>query len=85
MAMGKVYFPRHALWVNELVAELLRFPAGANDDQVDTLGLFGRMLDRMVRGDAPPPEELDPYRPPTWNDVLEFGKVQQNTGRPQRI
>jgi hypothetical protein len=49
MAMGKVYLPRHALWANELVAELLRFPAGANDDQVDTLGLFGRMLDLRGR------------------------------------
>jgi hypothetical protein len=52
---------------------------------VDTLGLFGRMLDRMVRGDALPPEEPDPYRLPTWNDVIEFGKVQRDTGRPQRI
>jgi hypothetical protein len=85
MAMGKVYLPHHAPWVNGLVAELLRFPAGATDDQVDTLGLFGRMLDRMVRGDAPPPEEPDPYRRPTWNDVIEFGKVQRDTGGPQRI
>jgi predicted phage terminase large subunit-like protein len=84
MAMGKVYFPRNAPWVNDLVAEMLRFPAGKNDDQVDTLGLFGRMLDRMMRGDAPP-EKIDPNRPLTWNDVIEFGKVQRDTDRPQRI
>jgi predicted phage terminase large subunit-like protein len=53
MAMRKVYFPRNAPWANDLVAELLRFPAGKNDDQVDVLGLFGRMLDRMVKGQKP--------------------------------
>jgi len=35
IAMGNVYLPRNAPWVSDLVAELLRFPAGKNDDQVD--------------------------------------------------
>jgi predicted phage terminase large subunit-like protein len=37
IGMGKVLFPRHAPWVMDLVQELLRFPAGAHDDQVDTI------------------------------------------------
>lgn len=58
MAMGKVYFPRNADWTEPLVSELLTFDSGRNDDQVDVMGLVGRMLDRMATGEGgklPPP------------------------------
>lgn len=55
MAMGKVYFPRNASWVSDLVNELLQFPAGRNDDQVDSMALIGRLLDEMVAGSRPRP------------------------------
>lgn len=32
-----VYLPRAAPWLDELVAELLAFPAGRHDDQVDSI------------------------------------------------
>jgi predicted phage terminase large subunit-like protein len=47
-AMGKVYLPRNAPWLAEFEKELLSFPAGANDDQVDFVSLLGRLIDRMV-------------------------------------
>lgn len=50
LAMGKVYFPAHAPWMADLEAEMLSFPAGVNDDQVDALGLSGRLIDKMVGG-----------------------------------
>lgn len=53
-AMGKVYLPHNAPWVADLMSELLTFPAGKHDDQVDALGLIGRMLDTMVAGRVPP-------------------------------
>lgn len=53
MAMGKVYFPIGAPWLAELEAELLSFPASTKDDQVDALGLAGRLLDVMVGGKPP--------------------------------
>ena len=53
MSMGKVYFPKGAPWVDDLVSELLRFPAGSHDDQVDVLSLFGRMLDSMHGASKP--------------------------------
>jgi predicted phage terminase large subunit-like protein len=34
---GHVYFPRNAPWLAELEAELLAFPGGQYDDQVDSL------------------------------------------------
>lgn len=54
-AMGKVYLPHNAPWVADLQQELLNFPTGKHDDQVDALGAIGRALDTMVGGRAPAP------------------------------
>lgn len=53
MGSGKVYFPKFLPWFPELRREMLVFPSGKNDDQVDALGLIGQVLDIMVRGDPP--------------------------------
>lgn len=53
MALEGLYVPVNAPWRNEFEAELLRFPAGVHDDQVDALGLVGQLLDNMLRGNAP--------------------------------
>ena len=55
MAMGKVLFPRGTEWVPDLVSELIRFPTGRNDDQVDVCSLFGLMLDKLYGKLAPKP------------------------------
>lgn len=47
ISQGKVFFPAHAPWVGDLISELLHFPTGKHDDQVDVLSLFGRMLGTM--------------------------------------
>lgn len=73
MAQGKVYLPRHAPWVPDLIHELMTFPAGKNDDQVDVLSLFGRILAEMTPGEKPaPPQktEIDP-RLPTFGEMLQ--------------
>ena len=44
MAMGKVYWPRQAPWVDDVYRVLMTFPAGKVDDDVDVCSLFGRML-----------------------------------------
>jgi predicted phage terminase large subunit-like protein len=59
MAMGKVYLPRSAPWLADFEAELLSFPAGVHDDQVDMLGLIGRLLDVMVAAHVPPVLVID--------------------------
>lgn len=51
-AMGKVYLPSKAPWLSDFSTELLTFPAGKHDDQVDAFGLIGRMLDEMVPANA---------------------------------
>jgi len=37
MEAGKIYFPRQKVWYANLERELLQFPAGEHDDQVDAL------------------------------------------------
>jgi predicted phage terminase large subunit-like protein len=45
MALEGLYLPSGASWVSTLRSELLSFPAGKHDDQVDALGLIGQLLD----------------------------------------
>lgn len=54
-AMGGLYLPISAPWRAEFESELLRFPAGVHDDQVDALGLVGQLLDTMLSGRRPEP------------------------------
>lgn len=43
---GKVYLPMEsdAAWVGPFIEELLKFPSGTNDDQVDAFAWIGQML-----------------------------------------
>ncbi len=66
MAMKGLYIAADAPWRHDFVAELLSFPAGKHDDQVDALGLVGQLLDHAHGWTAPekkpkPPERLE-YR-----------------------
>ena len=54
MELDGLYVPMRAPWYADFRAELLSFPAGKHDDQVDALGLIGQVLDRMQPGTAPP-------------------------------
>jgi predicted phage terminase large subunit-like protein len=53
MALEGLYVPTPAPWFAEFKRELLSFPAGKHDDQVDALGLVGQLLDQMVPGVKP--------------------------------
>jgi predicted phage terminase large subunit-like protein len=45
--------PTQAPWYPAFRAELLAFPAGKHDDQVDALGLVGQLMDKMATGRKP--------------------------------
>jgi predicted phage terminase large subunit-like protein len=51
MALEGLYVPIAAPWYPSLRSELLSFPAGKHDDQVDALGLVGQLLDHMAHGE----------------------------------
>jgi predicted phage terminase large subunit-like protein len=52
MAQLGLHVPTDAPWYPAFIQELLSFPAGKHDDQVDMLGLIGQLLDKMIRGNA---------------------------------
>lgn len=62
MQQGKVYLPKNAPWVTDFMRELLLFPGGAHDDQVDAIAHLGLMLDTMVRTQAQPPPKKKSWR-----------------------
>lgn len=66
MQQGKVYFPQEATWTGSMVAELLRFPNGVHDDQVDALAWVGLMMTEFASF-YEAPEHI-----PSWRDRLRY-------------
>lgn len=60
MAMRSLRVPAFAPWYPDFKNELMVFPNGRNDDQVDALGLIGQVLDKMMPGSGPLPEPQAP-------------------------
>ena len=65
MQQGMVYFPEDAAWTGTMVAELLRFPNGTHDDQVDALAWIGLMMTEFATF-YERPEHI-----PSWRDGLK--------------
>lgn len=61
MAMNGLRVPRGAKWLPDFIHELLSFPAGKHDDQVDAIGLFGQLLDLVEGGKEPKEEPKDKF------------------------
>lgn len=66
MQQGMVYFPKDAVWTGTMVAELLRFPNGTHDDQVDALAWIGLMMTEFATF-YERPEHV-----PSWRDKLKY-------------
>ena len=66
MQQGMVYFPKDAIWTGPMVAELLRFPNGVHDDQVDALAWVGLMMVEFATF-YERPEHI-----PSWRDRLRY-------------
>ena len=43
---GRVLLPKEALWLDDFMAEVLAFPSGRNDDQVDSMTQFLNWMTR---------------------------------------
>ena len=73
-AMGKIYLPEAPDWAGAMLGELMSFPAGRHDDQVDALSLIGRMLDRMAGAAR---QRQSPSRGGRWERA--FGALESDT------
>lgn len=78
MAQHGLYVPTDADWYPDLRSELLSFPAGKHDDQVDALGLVGQLLDKMIAG-AKPKVANFPKPRRDWFDEPEVSQTNWKT------
>ena len=83
LEMGMVFLPRDAEWTPGLVSEMLSFPAGESDDQVDALSLIGRALPLLAPG-RERKEKKDPWREPTLDELLEMNDRETEAARGGR-
>jgi predicted phage terminase large subunit-like protein len=67
MQQGMVSFNQHGEWYDSLRLEMLRFPAGVHDDQVDSMA----WMTQMAIG-RQPPHKPRVKEPPSWRDKLKF-------------
>lgn len=88
MAMEGLYVPDSRSWYPDFKRELMTFPAGRFDDQVDALGLIGQVLDKMIKGNPVTPElkqakviSTDPRScTVTLDDMFEANEKRRKTG-----
>ncbi len=66
MSLGKVFWPEGALWVDDHLNELLRFPNGVKDDRVDADAWIGRMLAEQAYIGTGRPKK----KPTSWRKKL---------------
>ena len=69
MVLDGLYIPAGAPWYADFRAELLKFPAGRHDDQVDAIGLIGQLFDKMVPP-GKPKQTAKPVRD-RWDAAFE--------------
>lgn len=73
MQQGKVFLPKNAPWLQDFLAELMKFPNGRNDDQVDVFSYLGLMINDVS---APAKASAKPKK--SWKDKLK--KLANNAG-----
>lgn len=72
MGQMGLYVPVGASWYPAFRAELMSFPAGKHDDQVDAMGLVGQLLDHMAAGNKLPEPE-NARKPSDYKPFTEAG------------
>ena len=74
IASHGLHVARRAPWYGILRQEMLSFPAGRTDDVIDSLGLFGQLLDTVMRGNPLRPRVPKPLKD-RWDKL--FGETDE--------
>jgi len=61
MALSGLYISEDLPGLEALISEMMSFPVGVHDDQVDALGLAGQLMDRMTTGKMKKPDPVQDY------------------------
>ena len=61
-----VFFPKEAPWLPSMMQEMLSFPMGIHDDQVDAIAWIGQMLSIFT-----PAILAKEDKKPSWKDNLD--------------
>jgi predicted phage terminase large subunit-like protein len=69
---GTVHIPIRRRWAEDLIDQLVKFPAGRWDDKADAMGLLGRGVDQMVDARLPV-AETKPLLVPFTAAWIEYG------------
>lgn len=80
MAMNGLFIHSAAPFMADFITEMMSFPVGVHDDQVDALGLVGQLLDRMQPGAKDKPQE-DKISVPLGHTMLPLPPEPSNGGR----
>jgi len=82
VSMGKVYLPHGKEWAQDVIRQLLRFPAGVLDDKVDVCGLLGRAINQTWAAKLPKKKPIIPIgQQPTLNERLARQKKPKSRKR----
>lgn len=73
-----VKFEKGADWYPRFEDEILKFPRGTKDDQVDALAYLGKLLDKMVRAQTPKEADQEEYE-------FEYAKSRTDADGRSRI
>lgn len=73
VSAGAVWLPKGCAWAEDLVDQCVTAPAGRYDDKYDVCGLFGRMVDKLIKARPLPGKRADGIKPFTaaWLEYEE--------------
>lgn len=61
MRINRVAFDKDAFWFPDLEEELLQFPRGGHDDQVDAMAILGRGIEKFSEAQTPAEQAAEEY------------------------
>jgi predicted phage terminase large subunit-like protein len=73
-----VKFEKQSDWYPRFEDEILKFPRGTKDDQVDAIAYLGKLLDKMVRAQTPKEADQEEYE-------FEYAKSRSDADGRSRI
>ena len=90
IAQRGLFVPAFAPWFADFKNEMMVFPNGTHDDQVDALSLIGQVLDKMMPGEGPAkepePEKVFSTDPATCTVTLDdLWKANEFRGKKRNL